>query len=307
MSAARPTTPTNSARSPKSTASSRRKIAEQRAADQRRRRQIWLAGTGIGVVVAILATLVAVKAAGSGGAQTTAAPPATVSTQTTHQVVTAATAVPAADLAAVGSGAVADPAAAISHGTPLTSGGKPEILYMGAEYCPFCAAERWPLVVALSRFGTFTGLQLTKSSSTDEFPSTNTFTFLHATYTSKYLAFDTVELQDVNRNPLQTPTAAQQQLLDTYDAAPYTSSPGAIPFVDFGNQFVVSGASYDPQVLQGQSWSTIAAALSDPSSAIGKSIDGAANRLTAAICSMTGDQPSNVCSAPSIISLKAGL
>ncbi len=33
--------------------------------------------------------------------------------------------------------------------------GKPEVLFVGAEFCPFCAAERWPLIVALSRFGHF--------------------------------------------------------------------------------------------------------------------------------------------------------
>ena len=36
----------------------------------------------------------------------------------------------------------------------ITADGKPKVLYVGAEYCPFCAAERWPMVVALSRFGT---------------------------------------------------------------------------------------------------------------------------------------------------------
>ena len=29
-------------------------------------------------------------------------------------------------------------------GTALTNGNKPEVLYIGADYCPFCAAERWP-------------------------------------------------------------------------------------------------------------------------------------------------------------------
>ena len=43
----------------------------------------------------------------------------------------------------------------------LTADGKPEVLYVGAEYCPFCAAERWPVVVALSRFGTWSGLSAT--------------------------------------------------------------------------------------------------------------------------------------------------
>jgi hypothetical protein len=163
------------------------------------------------------------------------------------------------------------------------------------------------LVIALSRFGTFTGLGLTKSDSADVYPNTNTFTFLNAEYTSEYLAFDPVELQDTNHETLQTPTAAQSQLLATYDVAPYTSAPDSIPFIDFGNQFVVNGASYNPQLLQNQSWNTIAAALSDPSSPIAKSVDGTANRLTAAICKMTGDQPPNVCSAPAVANLKAGL
>ena len=29
------------------------------------------------------------------------------------------------------------------------SAGKPEIVFVGAEYCPYCAAERWPIVMAL--------------------------------------------------------------------------------------------------------------------------------------------------------------
>ncbi len=40
---------------------------------------------------------------------------------------------------------------------------------------------------------------------------------------------------------LDTPTAAQQQLLQTYNAPPYVSadSAGAIPFIDFGNRYLV--------------------------------------------------------------------
>ena len=60
---------------------------------------------------------------------------------------------------------------------------------MGAEYCPYCAAERWALVMALSKFGTFTDLQGTTSSATDTNPSTPTFSFYGSTYTSKYLSF----------------------------------------------------------------------------------------------------------------------
>ena len=48
-------------------------------------------------------------------------------------------------------------------GSALTFDGKPGIFYYGAEYCPYCAAERWPVVVALSRFGTWSNLQQTIS------------------------------------------------------------------------------------------------------------------------------------------------
>ena len=51
--------------------------------------------------------------------------------------------------------------AKLQGGTPLTQDGKPKVLYIGAEYCPYCAAQRWALAVALSRFGTFDKLART--------------------------------------------------------------------------------------------------------------------------------------------------
>ena len=292
--------------SAKSEAAAQRKIAAQRAAAKRRQRNTLLAVTGIVVVVAIFATLIIVKAVG--GSKTAASTVTHTNTQTTAQVITEATGVPAGVLTSVGAGGVASPTKAVT-GNPatLTDNGKPEVLYMGAEYCPYCAAERWPLVIALSRFGSFTGLGLTASSSTDVYPSTNTFTFLKASYTSQYLDFASVELQDVNHNTLQTPTAAQNALLSQYDVAPYTTSAGSIPFIDFGNKYILSGASYNPQTLQGLTWSQIAADLSDASSPVAQAVDGTANRLTAALCKLTGDQPSSVCSSSAITSLQAGL
>ena len=55
--------------------------------------------------------------------------------------------------------------------------GKPELLYMGGEYCPFCAAERWAIAAAVSRFGTLSGLHFIHSSPTDVYPSTPTLSF----------------------------------------------------------------------------------------------------------------------------------
>jgi hypothetical protein len=180
----------------------------------------------------------------------------------------------------------------------LTSDGKPEILYVGAEFCPFCAAQRWPLVVALSRFGTFSGLHATHSSTSDLYPGTNTFSFYGSTYTSSVIDFVPVEEQ-TNQivgntyGTLQTPTAAENAVVAKFDVAPYTSEPGSIPFLDVGNKYITVGASYTPQVLQGLSMQQIAAQLNNKNSAVAIAIDGEANQITAEITALTGVQPSS--------------
>ena len=62
----------------------------------------------------------------------------------------------------------------------VTVGNKklPEALFVGADFCPYCAATRWGIIVALSRFGTFNGLFNMLSSATDVAPSTPTFSSL---------------------------------------------------------------------------------------------------------------------------------
>jgi hypothetical protein len=52
---------------------------------------------------------------------------------------------------------------------------------------------------------------------------------------------------------------------------------------------------YVPSALAGLTWTQIAAAMRDPASPIARDIDGAANILTAAICTLTHGQPSGVC------------
>lgn len=286
----------------------REKIAAQRAAAQRaeRRRRLFITGGSILAVVAIVVAFVVVKSLGSSAP---AKPASATGTPLPSSVVNDITNVPASTLAAVGKGST-DPKSIIRlNGTPLTKDGKPEVLYIGAEYCPYCAAERWAMAVALSKFGTFTGLHGIHSSSSDVPPSIPTLTFYKTGYTSKYLVFTPVETTTEDRNtPLQKTTAAQQALLSKYDAPPYVSqgSTGAIPFVDFGNKFLISGASYNPAVLQGKSWSEVAAALSDPASPISQGAVGAANSMTAAICKLTNNQPATACT-PAIQKLEGQL
>jgi hypothetical protein len=183
---------------------------------------------------------------------------------------------------------------------------------MGAEYCPFCAGERWAMVLALSRFGTFQNLGSTHSATGDVHPDTPTFTFHDSTFTSPYFEFQPVEMQSNQLSggtyvTLDTPTPAQQSLLATYDAPPYFASSGGIPFVDFAGKYALEGASYDVSALDGKSASEIASAMHDPTSPIAQGVVGTANAITAAICAVTNGQPSSACSSQAVMTLRARL
>jgi thiol-disulfide isomerase/thioredoxin len=279
----------------------RERIAAQRAAARRaeiRNRILIVTGSAL-AVIAIVVVLVVVKATGNGSNQkqlSTEVLPASVTSQIAS--------VPASTLNSVGIGQILSynpsPISSISN-TALKSNGKPEMLYIGAEFCPYCAAERWAMAVALDRFGHFTTtLTGIHSSSTDTDPNTPTLTFYRAGYTSPYLVFTPVENETVNKTLLQTPTPAEQTLWNDYNANSY-------PFIDFGNKYVIKAPSYDPATLKGLTWAQVAADLKNPSSTVAKNVDGAANLITAAICKMTGGQPGSVCSSSGVVAASAHL
>jgi Domain of unknown function (DUF929) len=291
----------------------RTRIAAQRAAEQRRQRRnrLMLAGGAIVVVVAVALTLALLQ--GSDNSPGTAAGgPAGPTGASLTRLVGQVTSVPAAALDQLGGGVVTATPSSIS-GHPLTSGGEPEMLYVGAEYCPYCAAERWAMIVALNRFGALSGLATARSAArsgageAEPYPSTATWTFAHASYTSKYLTFTPVEeytnVPDKSTGgytTLMNLTAAQRALVQKYDAA-YQD---AIPFLDFGNKYLSVGATYDPGVLKGLTWAEIAADLHIPSSPVARSVLGAANYITAAICGITNDRPAAACT-PAVKALQA--
>jgi hypothetical protein len=292
----------------------RSRLAAQQAAQQQartRNRRLLLAGGAIVVVVAVVLAIVLSTGGGSPAptAGSTKAPP---SGGAAASVVGQLTSVPAATLDQVGAGTTVSKPTSIT-GAALTSGGKPEVLYIGAEYCPYCAAERWAVIVALSRFGSFSGLAPIRSAAADgagnaePYPLTPTWTFANASYTSKYLTFTPVEgftnIPDKATGfytALQTPTAAQQALLNKYDAA----QQGAIPFIDYGNKFLSVGASYNPAVLSGLTWAQIATDLHNPASPVAKAVLGVANYATAAVCALTANQPSSACT-PAVRALQS--
>jgi hypothetical protein len=281
--------------------SARARIAEQQAAarkTEQRRRIYAVTGSVVGVLV-IIAAIFIVKSF-----QTHAKQGGTGSlTSSTFKGVTT---VPAATLSSVGAGplpATGLPIKGITDNV-LTSSGKPDMLYIGAEFCPYCAAMRWSMAVALSRFGTLGPLSGIHSSSTDVDPNTATLTFKNQKYSSKYLTFTPIENEDVNHKPLQKTTKAQQALWSKWD-----SSNGGLgyPFIDFGGKIVLTGPLYNPAVLKGLTWSQISNQLSNPNSTVTKNVLGAANYVTAAICKMTNGTPSTVCKAGAIPSIESKL
>jgi hypothetical protein len=289
-------------------AAARERIAAQLAAQQRaeRRRRLLLALGAVVVVIVVVAGLVTIRLVG-GGKKTATGPSGAADTQ----IMTALTSIPESTFSAVGvEGVQATPSAITAPA--LTANGKPKVLYIGAEFCPYCAAERWPVTVALSRFGTFSNLGTTHSSGSDVFPNTPTLSFHGATYSSQYLAFTGVETTTNEQvggqyKPLDTPTAEDQKTFDTYNQPPYVKSGGSIPFIDLGGKFVSSGATYSPEVLASKTQAQVADALKDPSSPIAKAVIPSANVYTAAICKLTNNQPTAVCSSDAVTAAAAKL
>lgn len=181
----------------------------------------------------------------------------------------------------------------------------PTVLYIGGEYCPFCAATRWALTIALSRFGSFSGLKYMHSSPTDVFPNTPTMSYRGATYHSRYISAQLVEEYNRQGVPVQRLTAYQAAMLKRYDVPPYvpaTTQAGTypIPFILIGGHYLWISAPYSPGVLTGASWSAILGDVHSGQGAIADAILANANEFTAAICRSDGNRPASVCDQSSI-------
>lgn len=293
-------------RSTPPTAAQKRLAAERAAAareriraDQRRHRLVVVAAA-VGAVVVLAGVLVAVKLAGG-----SSGPKSGEKARPAAAVAATLASIPVSAYDAVGLGD-AKAAPQPSSGAPLTSGGLPRVLYVGAEWCPYCAAERWAIVAALERFGTFGNLGQTRSSPTDVYANTPTLAFHGATYTSKYLVFNAYELQS---NQVSGSSYATLDTISGADRALFSKSGGGYPYVNLGGRYVENSAQYDPAVLGGKSrtQAQVAAAIKDPSTAISKGVLGAANLLTAAVCTLTRNQPAAVCSSSAVRKAAAAL
>lgn len=185
-------------------------------------------------------------------------------------------------------------------GTPWTAGGKPVVLYVGGEFCKYCAFQRWALVLALSRFGEFSGLRyMTSASNEGDLP---TFTFVGSSYSSAYIAFRPFELEDRSDTPKPL-----QTLPSNYSAVWTQYGGGGRPFLDFGNTYALAGSLLsDPSILQGKNWTGIIDSVITSDSG-GAQIRAAANMISAVICKVTQGSPASVCGADPIGPASSGL
>ena len=274
---------------------------------------VRLAWGGVALVIVVIAALFIVNATGS--SQDTSFTP---TTSAPAQVVKDVTTIPMSTWNAVGVSAQAQVSkpTVLSGQPPMTINGKsPAMLYYGGEYCPYCAAERWAMTAALSRFGTWSNLKITASSHTDVDPATHTFSFHGATLDSPYISFTGIEACSnvpaasvtgcSGFTHLQNPTSEEGQILSKYSSSkflPNASTSGGIsfPFIEINNGVLFSGASYDPQILAGQTWTDISGNLSDPTNPATQVILTTGNYMSAAICQATHGQPGNVCTSSGV-------
>ena len=227
------------------------------------RSRLLIAGAAAAVIaIAAVVVFAGIKPGGTSpasGAATSHVNPALA------RLIAQVTGVPVSTSNAAGAGGnqiTATPTRVAGTAAPLAAGGKPEVFFAGTEFCPYCATQSWAIIVALSRFGTFTGLSTIRSVSYQLYPALATWTFYGSGYTSTYLTFVPVETRSnvlISRTAdhgltssytrLQTMTAAQQAIYHRYDKL------GGVPFLDFGNKWVLAGSSFSPIVLEGQTWS----------------------------------------------------
>jgi thiol-disulfide isomerase/thioredoxin len=178
---------------------------------------------------------------------------------------------------------------------------KPVVIFVGAEWCPYCGAEMWSLILALDRFGNVTGLEYMLSSSTDVYPNTPTFTLYKVNYSSPYISLLAYEYQDRNHNSLQSVPSNIYQLWNQYTG-------GGIPFIYVAGLYYDAGSTVNPGLLSGSNWTYIINTLSnDSNSPITKEIYYTANLITAEICEADGNAPASVCSQQGIMSLESYL
>jgi hypothetical protein len=279
-----------------------RKIAQRRATAEaaeaaarkaRTRRSRTLGVWAVILVIAAVTCLVVVSSLGSVSTPTGSSSPAS-GTPIPATLIDKLQSIPLKTLvSAPTAGVVVSPD---GIGDPrLTSNGKPDLLYIGAEFCPVCATERWAMYVALSKFGTFSP-QPGEIHSAVRDGDIQTLTFYNTKFTSRYLTFTPVET--TTNEPegnyyvgLQDPTPAQSRLWESHTGESF-------PWLDFAGEKDLVSAQYSPSVLEGMTFDSIASQIGNNSTVVGSDVDASAKVLVQTICNtLTSKKPVAVCKA----------
>jgi Domain of unknown function (DUF929) len=172
----------------------------------------------------------------------------------------------------------------------------PRSFYWGTEWCPFCAAASWGIIVALARFGHFSHLYEMWSSAQDYAPSSPGFTFHLSSYASPFLAFTGYEQEGPTMGQtLDPPARGIRVLIRKYDSL------GAWPFMDLGNFAFVEQSPFDPYILIDQTQDQIGAQLRVASNPETRAIVAWANYLSASICASDHERPASVCRSAGVL------
>lgn len=269
----------------------------------------------IGIVLLLVVVLLVVKV--TRGSTAPAAPAVSLAPA---PVVQGVASVPATAFDLVGAPAPAGGSRPqVLHGQPvLRTGSRVEVVLVSSEFCPYCAAEQWAVVTALSRFGHFAKLAATSSSDSEVFPGIPTLSLSSSSsYTSPVVSLSAVE--EFGPRPSKTAPAGfprihaldalQRTLLNRQDRPPLAATPGELPFLDVANQLLMIGPGIDfsPSVLSGLSLGAVASDLHQPTSPVARAVLGAANDISAAVCAADGAKPASVCTSSGIESAAASL
>jgi len=181
---------------------------------------------------------------------------------------------------------------------PMKRNGKLFVFFMGAEYCPFSAAERWSIVRGLQKFGQWNGLKQTMSAARDEpFLNLPTYDFTEATYTSSQIEFVARELKDREFKPLQKLLRAEEKLVRKFNPEK------EIPFLLVGGRFMQIGAGFTPKIFIGHTFRQTETELKKAESEIRKTIDAEGNIIAALLC--VSGLPPELCKETGVAELVA--
>jgi hypothetical protein len=127
-----------------------------------------------------------------------------------------------------------------------------------------------------------------------------TYDFVKAAYASSYLSFSHKEVATVDGAPLETLTAFDQQWNNKYNPR------GGTPFILLGGKYQQHSSGYSPELLYDKTFEQVSADVAARASVdYVAAIEREADIITAYVCTLTENQPDDVCRDGAIPALVA--